>query len=513
MSRSLSSRIAAALLIAVFVAACLPAAASAVLPPGFFGVESQDAAYGPQWYRAAQLGRQSQSGITLLRQDFDWTWIEPSPGVYNAAWYDPIVGAAASNGIQLLPVVVRAPSFRTGQPLGAKGDWRPSDPATIGPVFKALVERYGPSGTFWAENPAIPKIPIRAWQVWNEPHLPAHWGPNSPNPAQYTQLLRAAHDAVKAADPGAEVVAAGISQSSLPGAIPLNDFIKGMYDAGAKGAFDDLAVHPYANQPSDALSLLSGVRSIMSAHGDPSGIWVTEFGWASGGPRSGFTTDEAGQAARVGQLVRQAIAQRTALNLRGLVLYNWRDGSDPSSSDNWTQHTGLLRTDGSAKPALAAYANPARDAARDALVSINPGSDARGAERARLLLRVGDPAQIELRNLMDRFVRRFRRLGHGRSSRVPGAMFAAPTAGRLSVELWTSPELWWRRGRPRSTGLLVATAHVRFAAAGRRTVRLDLTPRGRRWLRHPHRSVLLRASFTDAAGARTTVRRMAKLRR
>jgi hypothetical protein len=493
--RSLSLRLSAAFLFAVFVAACLPAAASAALPPGFFGVESQDAAFGAPSYRAAQLGRQSQSGITVLRQDFDWTWIEPSPGVYNAAWYDPIVGAAASNGIQLLPVVLRAPSFRTGQPQSAKGDWTPTDPATIGPVFKALVERYGPNGTFWAENPGIPKIPIRAWQVWNEPHLPSHWGPDAPNPAQYTQLLRAAHDAIKAADPGAEVVAAGISQSSLAGAIPLNDFIEGMYDAGAKGTFDDLAVHPYAAQPSDSLSLVGGVRSIMNAHGDGSGIWVTEFGWASGGPAGRYTTDEAGQAARVGQFVRQAVAERTALNLRGLVLYNWRDSSDPAISSNWTGHTGLLRADGSAKPALAAYASIARDASR----SVPSG----GGDRARASLPVAHSAQsaaarVELRRLMDGFVRRFR------------GVFDAPVAGRLSVRLWTGAA---RRGHRRSTGLLVATATARFAAAGRRTVRLHLTPRGRRWLlRHPGHSVLLRATFTDAVGVKTTLRRTVKLR-
>lgn len=501
MSRTLYCRLAAALLIAVFVAACLPAAASAALPPGFFGVESQDAAYGAQSYRAAQLGRQSQSGITLLRQDFDWTWVEPSPGVYNAAWYDQIVGTAARNGIQLLPVVLRAPSFRTGRPQSGIRNWPPIDPATIGPVFKALVERYGPNGTFWAENPAVPKIPIRAWQVWNEPHLAGYWGPNGPNPAQYTQLLRAAHDAIKAADPGAEVVAAGISQSLLLGAIPLNDFIEGMYDAGAKGAFDDLAVHPYASQPSDALSLISGVRSIMNAHGDSSGIWVTEFGWASGGTPSRFTTDEAGQAAHVGQFVRQAIAQRNALNLRGLVLYNWRDGSSPSSSDSWTQHAGLLRADGSAKPALAAYANVARSAS----ASTQPGS----GERARSPLPLAHSARraaarLGLRSLLDRFVRRLPRRPHGRSYRGPVAVFAAPTAGRLSVGLWTGP---------RSTGLLVAAAHARFAAAGRRTVTLALTPRGRRWLlRNPRRTVLLRASFTDAAGAKTTVGRTVRPR-
>ena len=39
----------------------------------------------------------------------------------------------------------------------------------------ALVERYGPDGTFWTDHPELPKHPLREWQIWNEPHLPAYW--------------------------------------------------------------------------------------------------------------------------------------------------------------------------------------------------------------------------------------------------------------------------------------------------------------------------------------------------
>ena len=92
-------------------------------------------------------------------------------------------------------------------------------------------------------------------------------------------------------------------------------------------------------------------------------IWITEFGWATAGQSTAYTTDEAGQATRIGDFVRLVVANQHALNLRGLVLYQWRD--DAQGGTGFGPYTGLLRTDGSAKPGLAAY--------RDAIAGAPPG--------------------------------------------------------------------------------------------------------------------------------------------
>ena len=42
------------------------------------------------------------------------------------------------------------------------------------------------------------------WQIWNEPNLSLYWP--QPFASSYVPLLRAAHDAIKRADPGAKVV-------------------------------------------------------------------------------------------------------------------------------------------------------------------------------------------------------------------------------------------------------------------------------------------------------------------
>jgi hypothetical protein len=85
-------------------------------------------------------------------------------------------------------------------------------------------------------------------------------------------------------------------------------------------------------------------------------IWVTEIGWASGGPPSPFRAGAGGQAVRVGRAFRALAERRRELRVRGIVYFNWRDARPyPGGSDFFGLHTGLLRIDGRPKPALAAF--------------------------------------------------------------------------------------------------------------------------------------------------------------
>ncbi len=79
--------------------------------------------------------------------------------------------------------------------------WRPSP----GP----LARRYGPGGSFWTAHPELAPSPIRSWQVWNEPNIQAFWA-TGPDPAAYVRMLDAVGAAIRAVDPGAEIVAGGL---------------------------------------------------------------------------------------------------------------------------------------------------------------------------------------------------------------------------------------------------------------------------------------------------------------
>ena len=103
----------------------------------------------------------------------------------------------------------------------------------------ALVERYGPEGTFWTDHPELPKHPLREWQIWNEPHLPAYWDAPENGPYGYARayplLLRASYNIVKSLDPGAKIVMAGLTQRAW-------EEIEVLYQRGIKRYFDVAAL-------------------------------------------------------------------------------------------------------------------------------------------------------------------------------------------------------------------------------------------------------------------------------
>ncbi len=329
-------------------------------PPTFLGIVVDDAIAGSAAYRDAQIRRQRRLGVGVVRQTFDWSLIERRPGRFSLGRYDRYVAGLAAQGMRVLPVLFNPPPFESSGPQrgGGRGTYPPADPASMGRFAAVLVRRYGPRGTLWRERPALQRVPIRSWQVWNEPNLPVFWA-SGPDPAAYVRLLRATGRAIERVDPRAEIVGAGLADSSL--GVPFARYAAQMYEAGARGAADVFAVNAFAPDVARLLGTVRGVRAFLDARGDHVPIWVTEFGWASGGPRSAYTTSEPGQARRVGGAVRALIAARRELGLRGIVYYNWRDARPfPGGREFFGLHTGLLRLDGSAKPALGAFRRSAR---------------------------------------------------------------------------------------------------------------------------------------------------------
>jgi polysaccharide biosynthesis protein PslG len=298
--------------------------------------------------------------VGLVRQPFSWARVETTPGQLDFTVYDAVMAAAASAGLQVLPVVMDPPAWRSTAPATGRlrAMYPPRDPAELAAFASALARRYGPGGSFWAAHPQLAPAPIRSWQIWNEPNIQAFWA-TGPDPSAYIRLLDATGTAIRAVDPGAEIVAGGLPYAGNGLTPP--QFIDAMYAAGGRGTFDTIAVHPYAPDPAGVLEILRSVRVQLDGLGDADRpIWATEFGWATGGPPVTITGSEPMQA----KLLRDAIASmqraRDALHLRGFVAFRWQDMAlNAGQTDVWALHTGLLRGDGSPKPALAAFAEGA----------------------------------------------------------------------------------------------------------------------------------------------------------
>ena len=338
-------------------------AATAQAPPGFVGLVSDDAFWGTDADPSRQrtMAAIAGTGARVLRQSFYWSMIERQPGQYDFSLYDAYVASAASANLSILPILFDPPAFRSARPaVGARrGTYPPANYTDFAFFAATLVRRYGPGGAFWQQHPELPQLPIRSWQVWNEPNIPVYW-PSGPNPAQYATMLRAVGEGIKAVDPGARVITAGLNESEL--GIKLVPFLQGMYRAGGKGSFDVLALHPYAPGSDLVTAQLGRAVRELRRNGDSARTLVTELGWATGGPsRRALVVSEAGQSALIRRTITRLARYRAQLRLDGVFYFNWRDVSAaPGSRDHWGLHTGLLREDGSPKPAMQALTDVTR---------------------------------------------------------------------------------------------------------------------------------------------------------
>lgn len=313
-------------------------------------------------YDANQLRFEKAAGVGLFRQLFDWAAIEKTRGNYDfQSVTDSYVLGAAHKGITILPILFDAPAFRARQDPNHRITYPPRNAADIGAFGAQVVKRYGPNGTIWrGANSRFRKYAIRSYQIWNEPNLAQYWG-GRPNAGQYTRLLAGGARGIKHADRHAEIVTAGIPQSTQRGAIPLSRYLPQLLRAKAARYFTILAANAYSHDARGILRILAGVRTTLDrGRARGANIWLTEFGWADVGPRSQFRLGAAGQARQLNALIVGAAKARAKLRLRGFIYYNWQD-LDPSGRGDFVgNHMGLLTRKGTPKRAYDAYSSAAR---------------------------------------------------------------------------------------------------------------------------------------------------------
>jgi hypothetical protein len=321
-----------------------PHASAATAPRGFYGVIP---ANDPDSTEIAQMGA---GKVGTLRINFVWGAVQPTAGgALDWSHYDAIVGLAAQQGIRVLPTVYSSPSW-----AASKSNYPPSK-AHLND-FRAFVQaaaaRYGANGTFWSANPAIPKLPIIDWQLWNEANSPSFWY-RKPNPRQYVSLLRVFSGGIRAGDPSAKVVLSGLFLTPrIRHGIPVDRYLPAIYRRKAKPLFDAVALHPYATTPRNALNAVKVVRKIMAQFKDKrTPLWITEIGWATGGNASPLTVSPKRQATYLRQTYSLMAANRGRLKIAGVIWYSWRD----VPGGIWFNHTGLFTSDLDPKPSWDAF--------------------------------------------------------------------------------------------------------------------------------------------------------------
>ncbi len=265
-------------------------------------------------------------GVKDIRIAVPWIFMQPtSSQSYDWSALDRVVNAAADRDMGVLGVISATPIW-AGTPLNGH-----PNPASYADFASAVATRY--------------QAKISAYEIWNEPNGVTFWSPLSVK--AYTNMLKAAYPAIKAADPNATVIGGVLGAvSNIPGvSTSAVRFVKEMYADGAQGFFDALSFHPYhyvvpfslgpsAEYP---IEQVAAIRALMAANGDAAlKLWATEYGL----PTS--SVSQAQQAAYIHDFV---VAWQQVEGAGPMFIYTTRDSATGSFDDegnfglftsNWT---------------------------------------------------------------------------------------------------------------------------------------------------------------------------------
>jgi hypothetical protein len=341
--------------LALLIVAVGAAPAGAAVPRDWLGVAVDGPLIESAGEHAGEWPRIAGSGAKTVRVAFYWHEGQPlGPGAVDFSAYDAPVLAAAQHGLGVLPVVFSAPAWARVDAGDVASP--PRDPADYAAFLTALAGRYGPQGSLWSEHPEVAARPIRAWQLWNEPNLTGYWS-QQPFAKAYVRLLKAARGALRAADPGARAILAGLPNGWAP--------LRQIYKAGGRAFFDAAAIHPYTARPDRVPRFVSEARRVMRRYGDRRRpMWVTEMSWPAAKGRAndpiGIATDDRGQARRLRRGLLALAAARRRLRVRRVYWYTWLSAESDESVFAWSGLRRLHQGTVVSTPALRSFRATAR---------------------------------------------------------------------------------------------------------------------------------------------------------
>lgn len=264
----------------------------------------------------AALNKAQATGARLVRKAIYWDTIETSPGVFNWSQLDAWVNSMESRGFGMLITLV----------------WNNRDYENI--WDRAIVTEPGRQAfaNFVALVAARYAGKNIIFEIWNEPNLRSFWHENPEGVSntdamaeEYTELVKDAAPAMKAADPNCRIAAGSISALWSASFSWFERCVEvGILDSG----IDCISVHPYGFRWPE-LAYRDGypvIRQIMDANGgDDMPIITSEVGYDEGWLiERGFTATNVEQA-QAWMFVRQNLVDAMA-GLHGTI---WYDLTDP----------------------------------------------------------------------------------------------------------------------------------------------------------------------------------------
>ncbi len=312
-----------------------------------------------------QPRRAKLAGVRWSRVVFAWSDVQPGgPRDWRAQFYlqDRAIKRERDNGVELVGLLMNTPRWAAAQPGAGvhsvpAGLNRPIDDPQN--VWAAFVRRmaYEYRGR------------IDTWVIWNEPDIRSE-DPNAQyhtwagDAADYARLLQVGYLAAKQGNPKARVVFGATTYWSDTSA-GRRLFLERALDALAAEPqaaanhyyFDAVALNLYTSP--DDLGRVAGIyRRALDARGLSAPLWLTETnavpyddpGKQLGREQNGFRVTMEQQAA----YVVQAFASGLTAGYERMAFHSVMDRS--TEDEVW----GLMRNDGTMRPAFVAYQTAAR---------------------------------------------------------------------------------------------------------------------------------------------------------
>ena len=207
--------------------------------------------------------------IDTMRCSFGWDDYEPVRGQYDFAWLEEFASLAEGYGIKLRPYVAYTPEWAGAtdsddivwnNPPGDYEDW-------YNFVYQlAMALRDHPN--------------VLSYEIYNEMNLDLWWDGSV---EQYMETLKQGAEAVRAADPDAQIILGGLAE-------PDYRWTQELMKSGYARYYDILAFHAYAETWGDANMVAEKLlgreyqNRFLPQHkkyGEGEPIWINEMGYAT----------------------------------------------------------------------------------------------------------------------------------------------------------------------------------------------------------------------------------------
>jgi hypothetical protein len=317
---------------------------------------------------AQQLDQIAQSGVGVVRRDASWGTVEPQAPApdHHYVWTntDAIAGTLAAHGLTWYPILDYAAPWASTIPGDQMSAPRPDTIPDYAAYTAAFAARYGPNGTFWAEHPELPKKPVAAYELGNEPNTDMFWREQATAPEAYADEFAAARAAIKAVDGKTPVVSAGLLGAN---AMSPSLFLKRMIrrQPSLRTRIDAVGYHPYQMSYAGMRDGIRSVRTTLNAlRMGSTPIEITEAGMTTA------WVSEATRADAIGRLAR-TLPTDTKLKVSRFIPYEW---SSSHSGSDYGQYWGIMNADGTPTATGAAYVSA---------IGATTRAKARAAKRAK----------------------------------------------------------------------------------------------------------------------------------